>query len=300
MRIPDSLLNAVCFLGIEFPDGTKTWGGTAFLVAIPWEAMPEWSSTYVVTARHNLQRAQRTIEERGGTLCLRMNGLQPDEVVVVRIGDDIKWLVPADLGSDVAVLNWTPPTDRVEYTRISRSMVVTAAFADRERIGLGDELAIVGLFAKRAGSDRNLPIVRSGVIAAAPSEPLVNGLTGAPMEGCYLAELRSIGGLSGSPVFVILSYGRTLWGDSPSIRHESTLALLGLIHGHWDISKKEFLAIDWDDDEPLNTGIAVIVPMTDALSLIDQESEVAKRQALAAAERLGTGSAAQRVTLPDT
>jgi len=165
-------------------------------------------------------------------------------------------------------------------------MIVTADFADRERIGLGDELAIVGLFAKRVGSDRNLPIVRSGVIAATPSEPLVNGLTAAPMEGCYLAELRSIGGLSGSPVYVVLPYGRTLWSDLPSIRHESTLALLGLVHGHWDISKREFLAVDWDDDEPLNTGIGVIVPMTDALSLIDQEPEVAKREALAEAERL--------------
>ena len=69
----------------------------------------------------------------------------------------------------------------------------------------------------------------------------------------YLIEARSIGGLSGSPVFVV-HY------TSPS---KGQIYLLGLIHGHWDVAAGSFI----DATEPkhgkreyMNVGIAMVTP----------------------------------------
>jgi hypothetical protein len=53
----------------------------------------------------------------------------------------------------------------------------------------------------------------------------------------YLAEGRSIGGLSGSPVFVRNTVNRrvpTAKGRPKHISGLGSLHLLGLIHGHWE------------------------------------------------------------------
>ena len=70
-------------------------------------------------------------------------------------------------------------------------------------VGIGDELITVGLFTQRHGAQKKIPIVRSGIIAAMPDEPFEDQNTGKPYHA-YLVEARSIGGLSGSPVFVSL------------------------------------------------------------------------------------------------
>jgi hypothetical protein len=77
-------------------------------------------------------------------------------------------------------------------------------FADTETIahhdlGVGDEVFITGLFTKVTETTKNIPIVRTGTVAMMPGEeiPFGNNLIEA-----YLIESRSIGGLSGSPVFV--------------------------------------------------------------------------------------------------
>lgn len=68
-------------------------------------------------------------------------------------------------------------------------------------IGIGDEVLMVGLFTKRYGYRKNIPIVRGGIISAMPEEPIEDQETG-NLYDAYLIEIRSIGGLSGSPVIV--------------------------------------------------------------------------------------------------
>lgn len=68
---------------------------------------------------------------------------------------------------------------------------------------LGDEVFFSGLFYPHSGTRRNIPIVRIGNVAALLEEPVLNR-NGVPMD-LYLMESRSIGGLSGSPVFVDLA-----------------------------------------------------------------------------------------------
>ena len=76
-----------------------------------------------------------------------------------------------------------------------------------EGIGIGDEVFMVGLFHRHTGRDRNEPIIRVGNIASLPSAPVP--LDEGEKAEAILIEPRSIGGLSGSPVFVHMGYTRS-------------------------------------------------------------------------------------------
>ncbi len=127
---------------------------------------------------------------------------------------------------------------------------------------------MTGLFIHLAGSARNLPIVRMGNIAMMPDEP-VPTRTGA--IDAYLIEARSIGGLSGSPAFV----RRTV---SAGIGRSY---LLGLMHGHWDVPPEarddEVAQADEEAQGKVNMGIAVVVPATKILEVLNQPALVAIR-----------------------
>jgi hypothetical protein len=59
---------------------------------------------------------------------------------------------------------------------------------------------MVGLFTRFTGTTHLIPIVRTGNVAMMPRDRLP--IAGFGEMEAYLAEGRSIGGLSGSPVFV--------------------------------------------------------------------------------------------------
>jgi hypothetical protein len=67
-------------------------------------------------------------------------------------------------------------------------------------IGLGDDLFVAGLFYLHTGATRNIPIVRMANVAALRGEPVLN--RDGHLMDAYLVESHSIGGLSGSPVFL--------------------------------------------------------------------------------------------------
>jgi hypothetical protein len=85
-----------------------------------------------------------------------------------------------------------------------------------------------------------------------------------PIEGfgemeVYLAEGRSIGGLSGSPVFVrntVKTLMQTAGGKPTAMAGLGGSHLLGLVHGHWDIP----LSFTPAQAEAVNMGVSIIVP----------------------------------------
>jgi len=96
-------------------------------------------------------------------------------------------------------------------------MQQTREYVKRHDIGPGADLVVVGLFTMHHGTRRNLPIVRRGTLASLPHEPLRDEAA-RPFDA-YIAEVISIGGLSGSPVFVGIPGGPAY--------------LLGIIRAHW-------------------------------------------------------------------
>ena len=127
-----------------------------------------------------------------------------------------------------------------------------------EHIGPGDELFIIGHFRYHTGQYKNIPVVRVGNIAACPSEPLKT--KSGPMKG-YLIEARSIGGLSGSPVFTNLNPFRPIDG---AIKLEAKTTkqhyLLGVMRGHYDEGREEFKNSSVDV-EGVNVGIGIVTPL---------------------------------------
>ena len=159
----------------------------------------------------------------------------------------------------------------------------------KRAIGLGDETFAIGLFRHHAGSERNIPIVRIGNIAALPEEAF---RTRQGLMKAYLVEMRSIAGLSGSPVFVDLpSAGPPMayWGgiSDPRIKPPDPeqvnwfrYRFLGLIHGHFDIPNLAEDSVVEDDDAAesggINTGIGIVVPaekITETLYQSDLQQE---------------------------
>jgi hypothetical protein len=108
-------------------------------------------------------------------------------------------------------------------------------------------------------------------MSAMPGEK-VNTRVG-PMHA-YLIESRSIGGLSGSPVFVNL---RLVRHGKLSSTGNPIFYLLGLVYGHYDIDE---VTIDANDLNPVaddglrpknvNMGIAIVVPVSKLIETLNQ------------------------------
>lgn len=271
MRVSDELLDCVCFLCTEAGDGGFTLRGTAFFVSLPAERVPNGSFSYLITARHNIIKAKAT----GLPLVLRVN-LANGGAELIELSN-LQWFYPENEASDVAVSGPIGGFEEIGmvYRRIPRAMFATQEVIEAKRIGVGDELISTGLFVHHYGRRRNVPIIRSGNIAAMPVEPLIDNNSGLEYNA-FLAEIRSIGGLSGSPVFVRLGIGRQVEENVTMNRIESFL--LGLVRGHWP--RGDFDTADFSDSEQeeLNSGIAVVTPITDALEVLDEDDFVKERK----------------------
>jgi hypothetical protein len=92
----------------------------------------------------------------------------------------------------------------------------------------------------------------------------------------YLAEGRSIGGLSGSPVFVrpttrIVGLGNEQ--GPQSVFGVGGFHFLGLMRGHWDLP----LGVDVGHAEAVNMGISIVVPAKKILETLYHPELVALR-----------------------
>ena len=84
----------------------------------------------------------------------------------------------------------------------------------------------------------------------------------------YLAESRSIGGLSGSPVFVratIHMPTETTEGEPAVISGLGSTHFLGLMHGHWELPLDISTA---EQAEAVNMGISIIIPAKKILEVL--------------------------------
>jgi hypothetical protein len=255
LRIDSMLLDSVVYLAVKNDEtDAPTLGGTACVVSVPSQ-VPGGSYQILVTAGHCVESMEQFAHRY-----LRVNRQDGTAQLIEITG--APWKFADDYpATDLAAAPLNLPPKIFKQTLLPVAMLATPQVVEEEEIGVGDELYVVGLFTKRHGKSKNIPIVRTGIISAMPDEPIDDPLTGVPYHA-YLAELRSIGGLSGSPVFVELGPGRVA-GDEVQGLEERTFYLLGLIRGHWP--KKEYevadFAVDTDEQHMLNTGIAAVTPI---------------------------------------
>lgn len=250
MRVPDEILKSVVFIGTN-DEPEPVYRGTGFLVSTPG-AYGDVSWIFLVTARHIAERLE------GSDFVVRVNreGGAPE----VLGGAYAKWWYhPTDASADVAVSPWGPPRKlKLDIRYLPLAMFVSDVVVKEKNIGIGDEVFITGLFTRVQRTARNIPIVRIGKIAMMPGEriPFLDGLLDA-----YLIESRSIGGLSGSPVFVRSTAnlrGLTDGNHQPvsACITSNTFWLLGSMIGHWEVRPQDLLV----QQEAVNMGISAMVP----------------------------------------
>lgn len=288
MLIPEMLQQTAVLLYRDTDTGPSPVG-TGFLL----RTVHDWNvdlnpdqlpKTYIVTAAHNLKAFPNDLDDvvivypqQSGTFgkmrVARINWVhhpeEPDEV-------------------DAAVAELPEGTTGINFDNVvSLHDCADEKTITDEAIGLGDPLYITGLFSRLIGVQAYTAIVRTGNIAMMPKEKVQTVEQDGVLRSYYvhLAEVRSIAGLSGSPVFVYPVGVRKAahWDYPMNMNLAAKPYLLGLIHGHWNLPETEAQVDQMskknvDELLKVNTGIAMVVPTAKILEIINCERLVNRRR----------------------
>jgi hypothetical protein len=222
---------------------------------------------FVVTARHCVAGLYASDDE----VCLRLNR-EDGGLHHISVRKEEWWFheQSSERAVDVAVLPIPLDRSAIVFAHIPmESMFATEEIIRKNEVGPGDEVFINGLFTNHHGTARNIPVTRIGHIAAMPEEPIKTQMGSID---AYLIEAMSIGGLSGSPVFVHLVSGRTI--KNITVHRASEFYLLGLVHGHFDVRNLNDDAVVSDRQAlgNIHTGIGIVIPAQDIYETIMQTS----------------------------
>ena len=260
MKVPDQVRKTVAFVTYKNQQtGQLTPVGSVFFIGPdPPQGMDNSQRVYAVTARHVVDGLKMLgVEDTHLRLNLHKGGLTKTTVPLKN------WFVhPRDASLDVAIVEHGIPAE-ADHLLVPYSMEITPERMQEHEVALGDEVFVSGLFHHHMGENRNIPVVRIGNLAALAEEK-VNTSMG-PMDA-YLIEARSIGGISGSPVFLNLGINRIIGGEYKQVKgHDPVFFLFGLIHGHFESKLPDENGLV---KESLNAGIAIVVPMASVHGVI--------------------------------
>jgi hypothetical protein len=269
--IRKGLIDCVCFVCV-YNNGRYKPLGTGFFIGMPFgnPALKNFLAL-VVTADHIIRDIldERNPDKR---IFLRVN-TREGGVEHVHIPLE-NWVRPdiddqIENGKVDAAVCWFPgnnqPTSKYDYLLMPASdEIADRALLAEEAIGIGNEVFFAGLFIGHSETVRNEPIVRSGIIAAMPETIESGGLP----QHAFLIESRSVGGLSGSPVFASVGFWRH--DEDGQLKLRTTFRstyLIGLISGHWNAEAEIEGGIE---REFVNMGIAKVTPMDKVLPLMEE------------------------------
>ncbi len=274
MRVPDEIKKCVVFFGLKHSEKVD-FKATGFFVHIKLDETRYF--IYLVTAKHVAKKLE------GKDFVIRVNTKDGKSVGFHSPANTaIKWHYhPTDEAADVAVFQWLPPSEaNADYMHLPAEMFLTKETLIQNDIGIGDEVCIIGLFTFHEGYSKNHPMLRIGNIAMIPDEPVE---TDDGKVEAYLIEARSIGGLSGSPVFVVRE------AQYPDMKIHREWILMGLVQGHWKLDGDKINDLTELDangkPHKVNMGIAIVTPAQKILDILSCEELFSIRKKRRAAEQ---------------
>ena len=205
MQVDDRLRFCTGFVGTGTSENFIAHG-TCFCVFM---ADGDFTFDYFISAQHLLWPQRRRDPKK-----------PPDTPMVVRLNTKAgtskviptppsAWIYPADPTIDVCAFRFSEmlhdASDELEVNSINLQTMTIGGHplnsAEFVGLSLGDEVFICGAFVGRVGYRKNIPVVRIANVAAMPEEAVDFA---SPKQPAYLIETRSMGGTSGSPVFLNL------------------------------------------------------------------------------------------------
>jgi hypothetical protein len=276
-RIMDFLFGSVIYLypSVDEAEADEPVGGSGFLVRYQSEVHKEIGYTYAVSNKHVVKASGRP--SRVIRLNDRRGGSEAKEI------KDKDWLVHPD-GDDVAIahlLGLDP--QRYEFTAIPTSMFITPEIIEKWKIGPGDEAFMIGRFVGHNETERIRPSARFGNISMMACHHISHPHY--RLQESFVLETRSLGGYSGSPVFVHTPYGDAHFaGEWREARQKSSGGpwLLGVDWGHTLIYRN---VLDGETLAPvqprmkveINSGMMNVVPAWQLQKLLDDPTLATKR-----------------------
>ncbi len=275
MQVPSVLRKCVGFVEAGWGDELSVVG-TAMILGVLSNEGVDRHHVHVVTCHHVLVPPDPSpgsgpwpapVYDR---IRLRLNRRVADSDTVDVSADD--WVVHPTADVAAALLVPPPETRLFDYLHFPVTGTVDNDLRGRFKVGPGDDVFMTGLLHSHPGRARIEPIIRVGTIAAFPDEKVTLEHCTAPQD-VVLIEIRSIGGLSGSPVFFHLPDPRMQDGTATiattAIRPDSAGPnwLIGIMHGLWPTQPDDPDLRD-KTAEPLNTGIAVVLPAERIVELL--------------------------------
>jgi hypothetical protein len=278
LPIPTKLQRCVVFFGLAkdhslgLPQPESTYRGTGFIVSIPISGSDDFAHNYIVTNAHVADHL-----ENSPNCFVRLNSRGGGAVEMYL--DQQRWVRhPRQPNVDIAVLQpdvWRAPKWReLDIDAVTPDEFLASTLLADGEMGVGDPIHVSGLLWNAPGATRNMPLVRSGTLAATASEPvLVRRLPDgtAVFEPVHLGVIQSIGGMSGSPTFI--EYRAPAFAVTP-VANRAWGFLLGINGGHYS---------GYLDGAPqgaeafANAGINIIYPAERLLELLDVSELRAER-----------------------
>jgi len=270
MQVSDIVLKCVGFLGKAQIQGTSVIEvehcATGFFVSTP-SIIIGGQFTYFVTAKHVAEALRNEdvyvmVNRRGGGTTINFG-----------IVENHFWFHPTDRTADVAAAQVAEAEPDADILPMSETMLLQKPFP--KTIGIGSQVFMTGMFSPVSGNpfDREHaqtipiePILRTGNIAMIPQSQIQ---TNYGFADVYLIEARSLGGLSGSPVFVretVQFPAKFPDGRDGLASAYGDVRLLGMMHGHWDIRESDHPELR----HGVNMGIGIVVPAEKILETINQ------------------------------
>jgi hypothetical protein len=257
-RIRDEMLDCVIYLyrSPEEAELGEGIGGSGFALSIPCERVPQPSRhVYAVTNKHVIE---------SGAIHVRLNTKDGRMIIMKARRKD--WMLSDKDDLAVCALGALPAS--VSMNAIPWERLITKEMIQQYDIGIGDDVVMFGRFINRDGLQQNAPTARFGHISQMPGDPIET------QEEAFLCEVRSIGGYSGSPVFLL---------HNPLYLHFPTDKgiVLGVDFCH---------ILNWTSAQdnrgqelphirlPLNSGMAGVIPAWRLQELIMSEKPVAQRK----------------------
>lgn len=280
MPLPESYPRGVFFVGRR-SGGEERIAGTGFLVTI--RENPLVVHSYVVTAAHVIEGAEATfarLRTTTGTTNLEVED----------------WITHPE--HDVAVAPIVLPEDHDAVATDLTQFIDEPGAVGTYRWGeieLGDVVYFIGLLGKvEAMTERNIPVVRAGVLAQLSQTDLP--VKRSPVDAtryitAHLIDCRSFGGFSGAPCYLQKSRAAVV---DRGITTEYRTLLLGLIGGHfddWMSAQERTLMVNDDTDPdagysisddiraPVSTGVAYVIPAEFIRETLMRSELVEKRRA---------------------